>query len=96
MYTLPLVEAEFLVLYDAEDRPHPDQLLEAFQKFQSTGIKTGCVQAPLQITNCRHSILTGLFAFEYSALFRGLLPFLSRDNLFIPLGGTSNHFRGLM
>lgn len=93
MYTLPLVEAEFLVLYDAEDRPHPDQLLEAFQKFQSTGIKTGCVQAPLQITNCRHSILTGLFAFEYSALFRGLLPFLSRYNLFIPLGGTSNHFR---
>jgi cellulose synthase/poly-beta-1,6-N-acetylglucosamine synthase-like glycosyltransferase len=93
MYALPLVEAEYIVLYDAEDRPHPDQLLEAFQKFQATGPSTGCVQAPLQISNGRHSMLTALFAFEYGALFRGLLPFLSRFNLFIPLGGTSNHFR---
>lgn len=93
MYALPLVSAEYLVLYDAEDRPHPDQLIEAYQKFQSGGMKTGCVQAPLEITNGRHSLLTALFAFEYGALFRGLLPFLSRFNLFIPLGGTSNHFR---
>jgi cellulose synthase/poly-beta-1,6-N-acetylglucosamine synthase-like glycosyltransferase len=93
MYALPLVEADYVVLYDAEDRPHPEQLLEAFQKFKSAGPKTGCVQAPLQISNGRHSILTALFAFEYGALFRGLLPFLSRFNLFIPLGGTSNHFR---
>jgi glycosyltransferase XagB len=93
MYALPLVSAEYLVLYDAEDRPDPDQLIEAFHMFQSSGSKTGCVQAPLEITNGRQSILTGLFAFEYGALFRGLLPFLSRFNLFIPLGGTSNHFR---
>ncbi|MGL4405892.1 MAG: glycosyltransferase family 2 protein, partial [Notoacmeibacter sp.] len=93
MYALPLVEADYLVLYDAEDRPDPDQLLEAYQMFQSSGPKTACVQAPLDITNSNHSVLTALFAFEYSALFRGLLPFLSRFNLFIPLGGTSNHFR---
>ena len=92
MYALPLVEAEYLVLYDAEDRPHPDQLIEAYQKFQSSGPKTGCVQAPLEVTNGKHSMLTALFAFEYGALFRGLLPFLSRFSLFIPLGGTSNHF----
>jgi cellulose synthase/poly-beta-1,6-N-acetylglucosamine synthase-like glycosyltransferase len=93
MYALPLVEAEYLVLYDAEDRPHPDQLIEAYQKFQNSDQKVACVQAPLEITNRQHSMLTALFAFEYSALFRGLLPFLSRYNLFIPLGGTSNHFR---
>jgi cellulose synthase/poly-beta-1,6-N-acetylglucosamine synthase-like glycosyltransferase len=93
MYALPLVEADYVVLYDAEDRPHPDQLIEAYQKFQIDGSKTGCVQAPLEVTNGTHSILTALFAFEYGALFRGLLPFLSRFNLFIPLGGTSNHFR---
>jgi cellulose synthase/poly-beta-1,6-N-acetylglucosamine synthase-like glycosyltransferase len=93
MYTLPLVEADYLVLYDAEDRPHKDQLIEAYQMFQSSGAKTGCVQAPLEISNWSKSLLTGLFAFEYGALFRGLLPFLSRFNLFIPLGGTSNHFK---
>src|SRR5690606_41312484 len=30
--------------------------------------------------------------FEYSGLFRGMLPFLSRNELVLPLGGTSNHF----
>ena len=34
-----------------------------------------------------------MFAFEYAALFRGLLPWLSRRRLILPLGGTSNHFR---
>jgi cellulose synthase/poly-beta-1,6-N-acetylglucosamine synthase-like glycosyltransferase len=34
-----------------------------------------------------------MFAFEYAALFRGLLPWLARRRLFIPLGGTSTHFR---
>jgi len=29
-------------------------------------------------------------------LFRGLLPYLARRRLVLPLGGTSNHFRGLM
>ena len=34
-----------------------------------------------------------MFAFEYAALFRGLLPWLSHAALLLPLGGTSNHFR---
>ena len=34
-----------------------------------------------------------MFAFEYAALFRGLLPWLSGKRLLLPLGGTSNHFR---
>ena len=34
-----------------------------------------------------------MFAFEYAALFRGMLPWLSSNRLLLPLGGTSNHFR---
>ncbi len=34
-----------------------------------------------------------MFAFEYAALFRGMLPWLSANRLLLPLGGTSNHFR---
>jgi hypothetical protein len=36
---------------------------------------------------------SGLFALEYSGLFRVLIPFLARIRMPIPLGGTSNHFR---
>ncbi len=34
-----------------------------------------------------------MFALEYAGLFRGLLPWLARNELVLPLGGTSNHFR---
>ncbi len=51
------------------------------------------MQAPLIIGNFRQNFLTRMFAFEYAALFRGLLPWLASHGLVIPLGGTSNHFR---
>ena len=92
-YALPLARGEFVVLYDAEDRPHPDQLLEAWRCFSVADGSLACVQAPLVVVNGGHGIVARMFAFEYAALFRGLLPFLSRRRLIIPLGGTSNHFR---
>jgi cellulose synthase/poly-beta-1,6-N-acetylglucosamine synthase-like glycosyltransferase len=55
-----------------------------------------CLQAPLAVTNFSRGPLARMFAFEYAALFRGLLPWLARRNLVIPLGGTSTHFRGIM
>ncbi|MHC5231212.1 glycosyltransferase family 2 protein [Brucella sp. LJL56] len=92
-YALQFARGEIVAVFDAEDRPHPDQLLEAWQTFQAEGDKLACVQAPLIIGNFRHNLLTRMFAFEYAALFRGLLPWLASRGLVIPLGGTSNHFR---
>lgn len=92
-YALPLIRGEFVVLYDAEDRPHPLQLLEAWRRFEHNDADLACLQAPLQITNGADGVLARLFAFEYSALFRGLLPWLSGKVALLPLGGTSNHIR---
>ena len=92
-YALPASSGEYVVLYDAEDRPHPLQLIEAWQRFQHGGPKLACVQAPLDISNANQSAIARLFAFEYAALFRGMLPWLSARRLLMPLGGTSNHFR---
>src|SRR5690606_37467375 len=92
-YALQFARGEIVAVFDAEDRPHPDQLLEAWQTFQVEGDRLACVQAPLIIGNFRHNLLTRMFAFEYAALFRGLLPWLASRGLVIPLGGTSNHFR---
>lgn len=91
-YALPQCKGEFVVLYDAEDRPHPLQLREAFDQFSRSGHDLACLQAPLVISRSR-PLLTRLFAFEYAALFRGLLPRLASWQALIPLGGTSNHFR---
>lgn len=92
-YALPSTTGDFVVLYDAEDKPHPMQLVEAWQRFCKSGPDLACLQAPLVIANRTQSPITAMFALEYSALFRGLLPYLARKNLVLPLGGTSNHFR---
>lgn len=92
-YALQLCRGDIVAIYDAEDRPDPLQLVEAWQRLRSGGETLACVQAPLDIGNARHNRLTALFAMEYRALFRGLLPWLARRGLLIPLGGTSNHFR---
>ncbi len=92
-YAVTAARGPFLVLYDAEDRPHPHQLREAFATFCSGGDDLACVQAPLSITNGDRSWISRMFALEYAGLFGRMLPMLAQKVMPIPLGGTSNHFR---
>jgi Glycosyl transferase family group 2 len=92
-FALPSASGEFVVIFDAEDRPHPEQLMEAYARFQREPMRTACLQSPLVITNGAKGFLSRMFAFEYAALFGGLLPYLASKARLIPLGGTSNHFR---
>ena len=92
-YALPLTFGDLVVVYDAEDRPDPLQLREAWAAFHAGGDRLACLQAPLHIDNSADGWLPALFAAEYSALFDGLLPALASEGGPVPLGGTSNHFR---
>jgi cellulose synthase/poly-beta-1,6-N-acetylglucosamine synthase-like glycosyltransferase len=91
-FALPLCRGEFVVIFDAEDTPHPDQLWCVAQRFRDAP-QLQCVQARLLIDNGSENWLTALFAGEYAGLFTVLLPALARWGLPMPLGGTSNHFR---
>jgi cellulose synthase/poly-beta-1,6-N-acetylglucosamine synthase-like glycosyltransferase len=84
---------EFLVIYDAEDKPEPDQLKKAVIAFRRGGDRLVCVQAALNYWNAADNWLTRMFTVEYSFWFDYMLPGLDRLRLPIPLGGTSNHFR---
>jgi cellulose synthase/poly-beta-1,6-N-acetylglucosamine synthase-like glycosyltransferase len=88
-----LARGELLVIYDAEDRPEPDQLRKAVAAFEAAGDRTVCVQARLRYWNVRTNLLTRMFGLEYGYWFGAMLPGLDRLRLPIPLGGTSNHFR---
>ncbi len=92
-YSLPLARGEYVVIYDAEDRPEPGQLRQALNAFRAGPPNLAAVQARLNLYNASDSWLTRQFTIEYCALFDGLLPALDRLKLPIPLGGTSNHFR---
>ncbi len=91
-YALPLCRGEFVVVFDAEDIPDPDQLWKAALRFQQSPHLV-CLQARLVIANGHTHWLAALFAGEYAGLFGVLLPALANWRLPMPLGGTSNHFR---
>jgi len=91
-FALPLCRGEFVVVYDAEDRPDPGQLLGVVEQFRRQP-EIECVQARLVIANARRGLLPTLFAGEYAGLFGVLLPALAHWDVVMPLGGTSNHFR---
>ncbi|MEO1252615.1 MAG: glycosyltransferase family 2 protein [Pseudomonadota bacterium] len=84
---------DYVVIYDAEDRPEPDQLMKAAAAFREADDKLACVQARLNYYNARENWLTRLFTLEYALWFDWLLPALQRIGAPIPLGGTSNFFR---
>lgn len=90
---LARARGEFLVVYDAEDRPDPQQLRAALAAFEDGGDRLACVQAPLEIDNAEDSWIARQFAAEYAIQFREMLPMLARVGLPLPLGGSSNHFR---
>lgn len=90
---LALATGEFLVIFDAEDRPEPDQLRSVVAQFRESPPTVACIQARLNYFNDRENVLTRLFTLEYSHWFDYMLPGLSVLRLPIPLGGTSNHFR---
>jgi cellulose synthase/poly-beta-1,6-N-acetylglucosamine synthase-like glycosyltransferase len=83
----------YLVIYDAEDLPDPDQLKVAVAAFRKAGSRVACLQAKLNYYNKNWNLLTRLFTAEYSTWFGLFLPGLMLLNAPIPLGGTSNHFR---
>ena len=86
-------EAEYLVIYDAEDRPDPDQLKKAAVAFSRVEANVACIQAKLNFYNPDRNFLTRCFTAEYAVWFDLCLPGLDYLNAPIPLGGTSNHFR---
>lgn len=87
------LQAEYLVVYDAEDKPEPDQLLKAVAAFRRLGPEVICLQAMLAYHNPRQNLLTRFFAAEYASWFTLYIPGLARNGWLFLLGGTSNHFR---
>ena len=92
-YGLYATDADLLVIYDAEDKPEPDQLKKAVAAFRKLPEDVICLQAKLNYYNPRQNLLTRWFTVEYSMWFDLFLPGLTGSRAPMPLGGTSNHFK---
>lgn len=92
-YGLNFATGEYLVVYDAEDQPEPDQLKKAYLAFKKSKSNIVCLQAKLNYFNPHQNLLTRFFTAEYSLWFDVMLTGLQSIDTVIPLGGTSNHFK---
>ncbi|MDD3363622.1 MAG: glycosyltransferase family 2 protein [Bacteroidales bacterium] len=92
-YGLIRAKGEYVVIYDAEDRPEPDQLKKVYLSFEKMPDSYVCMQCKLNYFNSNQNVLTRLFTQEYSMWFELLLVGVMQLKTPIPLGGTSNHFK---
>ena len=92
-YGLIRARGDYVVIYDAEDMPEPDQLKKVYLAFKELPEEYVCIQAKLNYYNSTQNILTRWFTHEYSTWFDVLLVGLMKFCFPLPLGGTSNHFK---
>lgn len=90
VYALPFARGDYVAVFDAEDRPEPDQLRRVAARFRAEP-ELGCVQARL-MPDHGETWLARMFGLEYAVNFEVLLPALADWGVPLPLGGTSNHF----
>lgn len=90
-YALRFAQGDIVTIYDAEDKPHPQQLRQVVHRFTHGPEELVCVQCRLNYYNREQNLLTRLFSIEYAAWFDFMIPALDYLQLPIPLGGTSNH-----
>ncbi len=92
-FGLRQARGEFVVTFDAEDVPEPDQLRKAVTAFRSLPADVGCLQARLGIWNPGTNLLTRYITARLCANFNVRRVALERLGAPVLLGGTSNHFR---
>lgn len=85
-------KGEFLVIYDAEIIPEPDQLKKAVLAFRRYP-NVACFQSRLDHYNSHQNIITKLFNAEFSFYYDLFLPGLSALGFPLSLSGHSTHFR---
>lgn len=93
---LGLARGVYVTVFDAEDIPEPDQLKRAVRMFETAPRHVRCLQARLAVDNLADGWLPLMFAIEYATLFDAIKCGLARSAMPLALGGTSNHFRGIM
>lgn len=92
-YALNFCRGQIIGVWDAEDRPEPDQLHKVARGFHFAPPDVACLQGVLDYYNPRTNWLARAFTIEYASWFRGTLAGAAALDLVVPLGGTTLFFR---
>lgn len=92
-YALNFARGAIVGIYDAEDRPEPDQIWRVVRHFANCPPEVVCLQGRLDYYNPDHNWLARCFTIEYATWFRVMLRGVAQLGLFVPLGGTTLFLR---
>lgn len=92
-YALNFCRGQIVGVWDAEDRPEPDQLHKVARRFHFAPADVACLQGILDYYNPRTNWLSRCFTIEYASWFRANLQGVAKLGLVVPLGGTTLFFR---
>jgi len=92
-YALNFCRGSIIGVWDAEDRPEPEQLHKVARSFHFAPPEVACLQGVLDYYNPRTNWLARAFTIEYASWFRGTLAGAAALDLVVPLGGTTLFFR---
>lgn len=92
-YALNFCRGTIIGVWDAEDRPEPDQLHKVARGFHFAPPDVVCLQGVLDYYNPRTNWLARAFTIEYASWFRATLAGAAALDLVVPLGGTTLFFR---
>jgi len=92
-YSLPFCAGSIVGIYDAEDRPDPDQINKVVEHLLAAPPKVAAVQANLDFYDTEANWLSRCFTIEYAAWFRVIMRGMQKLGLPLPLGGTSVFMR---
>ncbi|MEM6387861.1 MAG: glycosyltransferase family 2 protein [Pseudomonadota bacterium] len=92
-YALDFLGGEIVGIYDAEDAPARDQLMNVVTAFEKAPQNIACLQGALDFYNAPKNWLTRCFTIDYAVWFRLILPGFARLGFVLPLGGTTVFFR---
>ncbi|MBL4806122.1 MAG: glycosyltransferase [Rhodobacteraceae bacterium] len=88
-YALPFCKGEIIGIYDAEDRPEPDQIDKVVCHLMTAPTDVGSVQCYLDYYNSSSNWMSRCFTIEYASWFRVIMRGLQKIGAPLPLGGTS-------
>ena len=77
-FALRFARGDYLVIYDAEDRPEPDQLRKVVGDLPPAPPEVACLQCRLNYYNADENWLSRMFTLDYSLWFDLMLPGLER------------------
>jgi cellulose synthase/poly-beta-1,6-N-acetylglucosamine synthase-like glycosyltransferase len=91
-YGFNFSKGEYLVIYDSDNIPHPNQISNSICEFTKNK-DLSCIQYTLQPYNHNENLLTQFYSIEFDLWYKVFLKSIEKLHLPITFGGTSNHFR---